>query len=671
MFTGENWPLLHGIVSISMQEEYLKSLNPSQRDAVLHIQGPLLILAGAGSGKTKTLTHRMLHIVRSGVDPRNILAITFTNKAASEMRERFLSMRSDKNDVTPFIGTFHSLGVYILKQEHRAIGRPKHFKILDRSQTKTLLKEAIRRHGYDPKVLDVNKVLAVMSRKKGALVTLKRFIDTMGHDKGDRHFKEAVSEVWNTYENLLEEEGALDFDDLLLKTAVLLGGNEDIRKKYQDLWSHIHIDEYQDTNTVQYEISRLLAEKSRNICAVGDADQSIYSWRGADIKNILNFEEYFKDTRLIKLETNYRSTQNILGAAQGVIKNNKERIDKELFTENAEGEKIFLHTSITESDEAQFVAQKTQELINRGEDPEEIAVLYRTNFQSRALEEAFLMNHIPYQILGTKFFDRAEVKDILAYIGVALNPKSNTDLARIINTPARGIGKVSLLKILEGNVDGLSAKAKTSYIEFQKIISDIQSNLETLPPSELIMHIFDQSGIKESFKDLPEDEREERTLNIAELTTLAKRYDHLPPEENISNFLTDAALVSDQDSLDEGQKSVRLMTVHASKGLEFNTVFIVGMEEGLFPYKTMDDKDRDVEEERRLFYVALTRAKKRVILTHAIMRRVFGTRDMQPASSFIDEIDKKHIEYSAETQEADSVDTQRKKGIADIFDIEF
>ncbi len=651
MLTGENWPLLHGIVSISMQEEHLKSLNPSQRDAVLHIQGPLLILAGAGSGKTKTLTHRMLHIVHSGIDPRNILAITFTNKAASEMRERFLSMRSDKNDVTPFIGTFH--------------------KILDRSQTKTLLKEAMRRHGYDPKVLDVNKVLAVMSRKKGALVTLKRFIDTMGQDKGDRHFKEAVSEVWNTYENLLEEEGALDFDDLLLKTAVLLGGNEDIRNKYQNLWSHVHIDEYQDTNAVQYEISRLLAQKSRNICAVGDADQSIYSWRGADIKNILNFEEDFKDTRLIKLETNYRSTQNILGAAQGVIKNNKERIDKELFTENAEGEKIFLRTSITESDEAQFVAQKTQELINNGEDPEEIAVLYRTNFQSRALEEAFLMNHIPYQILGTKFFDRAEVKDILAYIGVALNPKSNTDLARIINTPARGIGKVSLLKILEGNADGLSAKAKASYIEFQKIIRDIQEQLKTLPPSELIMHIFDRSGVKESFKDLPEDEREERTLNIAELATLAKRYDHLPPEENISNFLTDAALVSDQDSLDEGQKSVRLMTVHASKGLEFNTVFIVGMEEGLFPYKTMDDRDRDVEEERRLFYVALTRAKKRVILTHAIMRRVFGTRDMQPASSFIDEIDKKHIEYSAETQEAGSIDTQRKKGIADIFDIEF
>lgn len=653
-----------------MDTTHLDSLNPAQRRAVEATEGPVLIIAGAGSGKTKTLTTRCLHIAKKGVDPQHILGITFTNKAAKEMRERFLSLYTPEypGDI-PFLGTFHSLGVYILQNEHRLIDRPKHFKILDRDETKTLLKEAMRAHGYDPKVLDVNRVLSVLSRKKSSMVTVSRFSDTLHGETYDRHFSEAVAEVWHGYENLLEEQGALDFDDLLLKTAILLRGNKEVREKYQNLWHYIHIDEYQDTNAVQYEIGKLLAGERKNICAVGDADQSIYSWRGADITNILNFEKDFRDTQTIKLETNYRSTKRILGAAQDVIKNNSERIPKKLETNNEEGEHIVLHTATSESDEASYVAEEVNTLIEEGIDPQEIAILYRTNFQSRALEEAFLMRHIPYQLLGTKFFDRKEVKDILAYISLALNPKSMSDLTRAINTPTRGIGKVSLLKILEGHESDLTGKAKNAYEEFKKILEDIREKIHTLPPSELVMHIFEISGLRDSFENLHEDEQEERTLNVAELATLAGRYDHLPPEENINAFLTDAALTSDQDSLDEKKPAVRLMTVHASKGLEFDVVFVVGLEEGLFPHTTHDDSKRDLEEERRLFYVAITRAKKKLYLTHALMRRVFGTTDIRAISSFVDEIDKKHIEYKAE--DISTGDLQRKKGIADIFDIEF
>jgi len=652
---------------------HLDGLNDSQQEAVTTIDGPLLVVAGAGSGKTKTLIHRMKHIVHSGIDPRHILAITFTNKAAREMNERFgLGERERYYSNTPFIGTFHSLGVKILQTEHDAINRPKHFTIFDREDTKRALKEAMRQTGYDPKQLDVNKVLAVLSRKKSASVSVKRFADELGGGNAyNRQFMEAVSEVWGAYERILEKEGALDFDDLLLKTAALLEANSEIRNKYQKIWSHIHIDEYQDTNAVQYTIAKLLAGNTAHICAVGDADQSIYSWRGADISNILNFERDFPQAKIVKLETNYRSTKNILGAAGSVIKNNKERIDKKLDTPNPEGDKLYLYGAYTESEEAKFVASESQKLIDEGVRPSEIAVLYRTNFQSRALEEAFLSAHIPYQLLGTKFFDRKEVKDVLSYIRAALNPDSNTDIARTINTPARGIGKVTLLKVLEGNEGDLAGKAQDAVKNFREILSDIKTQSETLPVSELVMFVFERSGIRDSFEELHDDEREERVMNVAELATLAQRYDHLPPLEAVSSFLMDVALQGDQDSLDETKDGVRLMTVHASKGLEFDVVFIVGLEEGLFPYKRPDDTGKDLEEERRLFYVAITRARKKVYLTYAMMRRVFGSTDMKDISSFINEIDQNLIEYSAVAAEPDSIDNKRKKGIESIFDIEF
>lgn len=650
---------------------HLEGLNPSQYEAVTSISGPVLVVAGAGSGKTKTLIHRMMHITSESIEPRHILALTFTNKAAREMYERFHQMRTRTSGGNPFIGTFHSLGVRLLQEEHETIGRPKHFTIFDRDQTKSALREAMKKQGYDPKVLDVNKVLAVLSKKKGARVSFGAFADSISSTSYNRPFLESVSDVWHTYEQILEEQGALDFDDLLLKTALLLEQHPDILKKYQDRWHYIHIDEYQDTNAVQYQIARLLTGSRAHICAVGDADQSIYSWRGADIKNILNFETDFPNAKVIKLETNYRSTKHILRSAQSVIKHNTERIDKDLNTPNEAGEKLFLHTAVSETDEATFVAEKSAELIAQGTEPSNIAVLYRTNFQSRALEEAFLSRHIPYQLLGTRFFERKEVKDILSYIRSALNPQSNSDLARAISTPSRGIGKVSLNKIIEGRETELPQKIRVAVSDFKDILSTIKAKSSVLPPSELIMYVSEHSGIRDALHDLPDEETEERMLNIAELATLASRYDYLPAEEALNAFLVDTALQGDQDSLDEHKEGIRLMTVHASKGLEFDIVFIVGLEEGLFPYTRAEDTSRDAEEERRLFYVALTRARKRVFLTHALMRRVFGTTDMREVSSFIDEIEKECLEYHADSVGGESLDMERKRNTARIFDIEF
>lgn len=634
------------------EKGHLDGLNNPQKEAVLHTSGPLLILAGAGAGKTKTITCRIRHLISLGIEPRNILAITFTNKAAKEMRDRIIGIMKDGEK--PFISTFHSLGVHILKENSREIGLTRHFSIFDKSDSQKTIKDILKDMNLDTKQYEPRKILNMISRSKGDLKTAEDFAESI---RGENFtaFHSLVSQIWTEYENRLKKEKALDFDDLLLKTYKLLKNKPAILEKYQTLWPYIHIDEYQDTNQVQYMTVKLLAEKNKNLCVVGDIDQNIYSWRGADIKNILNFEKDYPQAKIILLEENYRSTQNILAVANSIIKKNTNRVEKNLFTKNDEGEKISLYVGFNETEEAQYIANKSKELIASGVSAKEIAVLYRANFQSRALEDAFLSQSVPYQVLGTKFFERKEVKDVISFIRAGLNPDSLTDIKRIINVPARGIGKVTILKIFSDQKEGLPAGVKIKVNQFFNLLAEIKKRAEESKPSEVIKFVIKESGLEKELKD-GNDEDKERLENMRELATLAVKYDYLPLGEGIEKLIEEAALATDQDSLElpatgnrqagKNENAVKLMTVHAAKGLEFDFVFITGLEEDLFPHQRMNTakNKEDGEEERRLFYVALTRARKKIFLTYANTRTIFGSNQANIPSQFISDIEEGFIE---------------------------
>lgn len=606
-------------------------LNPQQKEASLHMHGPLLILAGAGAGKTKTIVHRIENLIKQGTAPHQILAITFTNKAAKEMRERVLGILTDKREA-PFVSTFHSLGVNILKEQHKVLGIPRHFGIYDKSDAKRAIKEAVEACDLDPKQFDPSKFQNTISREKGNFVTLEQY-----RESASEFFQEMTAKVWTKYEETLKKEKAFDFDDLLLKTALLLKHNKEVREYYQSRWKFIHIDEYQDTNKVQYMIATLLAEKEKNLCVVGDIDQNIYSWRGADIQNILNFEKDYPDAKVILLEENYRSTQRILDTANEVIKKNKQRREKNLFTKNEEGDKITLYESYDENEEARTIIDEVYKIIENGARPDEVAVLYRANFQSRILEEYCLRKGVPYQVLGTKFFERKEVKDIISYLKASLNTDNVSDFVRIINIPARGIGKVTVAKVIAGEEDTLPQLTKIKVKEFRKLLEKIREFTLHNKPSDTIKFILFESRIEKTLRDGTADDQE-RLENIKELVTVASKYDTLPPEEGIEKFLTESALASDQDELEVPQAGIKLMTVHASKGLEFDYVFIAGLEQGLFPH------DDEGEEERRLFYVALTRARKKLYLSWAQIRTIFGAQKVNMPSDFIEDVPSHHID---------------------------
>ena len=737
-------------------EDHLKGLNNKQREAALHMNGPLLIVAGAGAGKTKTITHRILNLIKNGVAPEKILAVTFTNKAAKEMQERVTSAiknnfagnafsqvlgspgpypgqtirKSIPNEIIskPFISTFHSLGVYIIKENARILGLTRHFTILDESDSNTLIKESLKELGLDPKQYEPKKIGNIISREKGKFTHFANY-EEEANSPGANYLSKIVAQVWNLYEKKKAKENSLDFDDLLLKATKLLKENEQIRKIYQEKWDYIHIDEYQDTNEVQYLMSRLLSENNKNICVVGDADQNIYSWRGANLKNILSFEkDYGKDVKIILLEENYRSTQNILEAANEIIKKNKYRPEKNLFTKNKIGEKIGFYEALDEADEADFVATKVLEILDQDAssdfsslrpsrstewDPREaqnrkshldvgetikfssglagdrgpgkprtrenfdnfsdIAILYRANFQSRALEEAMLRYNIPYQVLGVKFFERKEIKDTLAYLRASLNPESLSDIKRIINFPARGIGKVTLAKIFAGEKETLPIKVKLKVDNFYKTLEEIKRKIETEKTSDVVKFAVKKSGIEKELQAGSEEDIE-RLENIKELATLALKYDNLPTGQaglkngmGIEKLLEDASLASDQDSLmtntphpnpllnkERGNNAIKLMTVHASKGLEFKYVFITGLEDGLFPHQRKDNPaytenfGEAKEEERRLFYVALTRAKEKLFLSFANFRTIFGSRQINAPSEFISDIPADLLEKEGE-----------------------
>ena len=626
---------------------YLSELNAEQRKAVETSRGPLLILAGAGAGKTKTVTYRILHLIHAGIRPDQILAITFTNKAAKEMRDRVGHLLS-RDETTrfesssrPFISTFHSLGVTILKENAALLGLPRHFSILDKSEAKRIVKNALDEVGLDPKQFDPGKILGIISREKGNMVTLGEFEGRTGRE----YLGRIIADVWSRYEKKLAEDKALDFDDLLLKTALLLTKNSEVRATYQARWSHVHIDEYQDTNKVQYEIARLLSESHRNLCVVGDADQNIYSWRGADIRNILNFEKDYPEATVVLLEENYRSTQTILSVANEIIKKNKKRKEKNLFTSKGLGEKVGLYDAYDEADEARFVASKCKELITSGVDPREIAVLFRANHQSRVLEEAFLDSNVSYELLGTKFFERKEVRDVLAYLAAAQDQSVLAEVKRIINTPTRGIGKTTVLKLFSEGRDAVTGAVKKKIEDFYALLSKIQMRIQSEKPSEVVKWVIENTGLR-AFYDDGTDEGRERVANMEELVSLALKYDALSLEEGIEKLLTDSALASDQDEMKDEVRATRLMTVHASKGLEFKYVFIIGLEDGLFPAKRGEEgalaEDR-LEEERRLFYVALTRAREKLYLSYASVRTVFGSRDVHVPSEFIFDIPDEYL----------------------------
>lgn len=636
---------------------HLDTLNLAQREATEATEGPLLVLAGAGAGKTRVIAHRILEIVLRGTAPENILAITFTNKSAAEMRERVVSLLNSQRSSAyepfknPFVSTFHSLGLLIIKENARLLGFKRLPSIYDRSDSLREIKAALKQ--FDGEI-EPRAALSMISRAKGQGITHGEFA---GNTSGYR--EELVAKAWPLYDKALRDDSALDFDDLLLRAMLLLRDNEEVRLYYQRRWQYLHVDEYQDTNYVQAQMMGLLIGPARNICAVGDVDQTIYGWRGAEIKNIMQFDKTFPGAKVVLLEENYRSTKAILAAANQIISKNIFRPEKNLFTKNEDGEQISLYQAFDEMDEAGYIARIVREEIEKSasapvgtrRQPKDFAVLYRANFQSRAIEEALLRADIPYQVLGTRFFERKEVKDTLSFIRAATQG-SNADIARIANVPPRGIGKVTLLKILSGGESTLTGVVREKVQNLRSLLSHISDMSTKLRPSELVRFTITETGLERLFKD-DKLEGAERLENLAELVSLAARYDHLPTVSDLSTtapldaFLESAALASDQDELKEETNAVRLMTVHASKGLEFPVVFITGLEEGLFPYEREGSDENDKEEERRLCYVAITRAEKKVYLSYASYRTVFGSKNATLPSQFLSDIPGELVELEA------------------------
>lgn len=634
---------------------HLEGLNERQKEAVLATEGPISVLAGAGSGKTRVLTTRIYHLILQGVPPEKILAVTFTNKAAREMRER-LGKRLGrevavwKKDSVPFVATFHGLGRELLEAYGRPLGVPRHFAVFDRDDSERAVKTALKELGVDPKEVPPRAILSRISKAKGDGMSLAGFTDRYARES----FRSRITaDVWRKYQETLEKEKALDFDDLIALPVKLLETYPEIRSMVESRFHYIHIDEFQDTNELQGRLANLLAGTRQNLFVVGDIDQTIYTWRGATIDNLLEFDRTYPDAKTIVLEHNYRSTGNIVDAANQIIEHNRNRKEKRSVTDNAPGERIRLHYAATAEEEARFIAREARRLIEHGTEPEEIAVLYRTNFQSRGVEEAFLREGIEYRLLGTQFYDRKEVKDVLAWARLALDPEGReADRMRAVQAPARGIGKVTLGKLVAGQRDQLKPGERTKVEAFERVIASLNEASKTLPPSAFVRLIIESSGMKALYEK-GGDEDMERLWNAEELATLASRHDETPGEEGIAAFLADAALAGDTDEMDRPGRSgsnqkrgVTLMTVHAAKGLEFDAVFVAGLEEGLFPHGGMgEEEERDEEEERRLFYVAVTRAKALLYLTFARIRRIYGTDYIQEPSSFLRDIDASLVEY--------------------------
>ncbi|OZM56826.1 DNA helicase PcrA [Lottiidibacillus patelloidae] len=638
----------------TMSERLVEGLNKEQKEAVKHTEGPLLIMAGAGSGKTRVLTHRMAYlIVEKGVTPWNILALTFTNKAAREMKDRISAIIGPSAE-DMWVSTFHSMCVRILRRDIDRIGFNRNFSIIDSSDQLTVIKNILKAQNKDPKKWDPKTILGSISSAKNELKTAEHFSRTAGD-----HYDKIVSEVYTAYEKRLKQNHALDFDDLIMSTIHLFKRVPEVLEFYQRKFQYIHVDEYQDTNRAQYVLVQMMAEKYKNICVVGDSDQSIYRWRGADIANILSFEKDYDNAEVILLEQNYRSTKSILEAANNVIEKNMNRKPKKLWTENPDGKKINYYQGDNEHDEARFVAGKIKEYVDNGKySYSDIAILYRTNAQSRVMEEMFLKANMNYTIVGgTKFYDRKEIKDLLAYLRLIANPDDDISMRRIINVPKRGIGATTVDKIalyadqndmsmsralMEVEQIGLSARFTNSLREFAALMNNWTKMQEFLSVTELVEEVIKKTGYSDMLKAEKSLEAESRLENIEEFLSVTKEFEKGSDDKSLISFLTDLALVADIDQVDEEETKTNdkivLMTLHSAKGLEFPLVFLMGMEEGVFPHSRSLFEEEEMEEERRLAYVGITRAEKELYLTNAKIRTLFGRTNVNPASRFIQEI---------------------------------
>ncbi|HEC2145768.1 TPA: DNA helicase PcrA [Staphylococcus delphini] len=650
------------------------NMNKEQSEAVRTTEGPLLIMAGAGSGKTRVLTHRIAYLLdEKDVSPYNILAITFTNKAAKEMKERVQALVGEEAEVI-WMSTFHSMCVRILRRDADRIGIERNFTIIDPTDQKSVIKDVLKRENIDPKKYEPKIFIGEISKLKNDLLTPAK-----AEAEADDFYSRMVATVYKGYQQQLVRNQALDFDDLIMTTIRLFERVPDVLDFYQNKFQYIHVDEYQDTNTAQYTLVNMLAQKFKNLCVVGDSDQSIYGWRGANIHNILSFEKDYPNARTIFLEQNYRSTKTILQAANEVIRHNTERKPKGLWTANQQGEKIHYYEAMSERDETEYVVREIFKQQKKGKRYKDMAVLYRTNAQSRVLEETFLKSTIPYVMVGgQKFYDRKEIKDLLSYLRLIANSADDISLQRIINVPKRGIGPSSVEKIATYAADheltmfdalaevdfiGLSKKVTQAAAEFYQLMSNLMQEQEFLEVSEIVDEVLEKSGYREMLKREQSLESRSRLENIDEFMSVPVDYEKNTPleEQSLINFLTDLSLVADVDeaNLEDG---VTLMTMHSAKGLEFPIVFIIGMEESIFPHirAIQSENDHEMEEERRISYVAITRAEEELYLSHATSRTLYGRPQSNARSRFLNEIPEELLDLP-ERQHATTIGSKKRQ----------
>lgn len=642
------------------KESLLRGLNEQQREAVIHTEGPLLIMAGAGSGKTRVLTHRIAYLLaEKGVAARNILAITFTNKAAREMKDRVSRLVGAESEYM-WVSTFHSMCVRILRRDIDRIGYNSNFTILDSSDQLSVIKQILKNLNIDPKKFDPRAMLGQISAAKNELITPDVYNKQVGN-----FYERQVGQIYEAYQKMLVKNQSLDFDDLIMQTIHLFKRVPEVLEYYQRRFQYIHVDEYQDTNHAQYALVKLLASRYQNLCVVGDSDQSIYRWRGADITNILTFEKDYPSSRTIFLEQNYRSTKCILKAANHVIANNSGRKPKNLWTENPDGKHIHYFQGATEQEEALFVTEKIQQLTKEeGYSLSDVAILYRTNAQSRAIEDTLVKSNIPYQMVGgTKFYERKEIKDMVAYLRLIANPDDDLSFERVVNVPKRGIGKTSIERLREyatlhdisfneavKEIDftGVPKKAANALMEFTELIRTLSKQQEFLTATDMVEAVLKQTGYETMLKNERSIEAHSRLENLEEFMTVTKDFEASSEDKTLIAFLTDLALIADIDQMDESdtvdEDKITLMTLHAAKGLEFPVVFLIGMEENVFPHSRSMLDEEEMEEERRLAYVGITRAEKELYLTNAKMRTLFGRTNMNPISRFIHEIPEELME---------------------------
>jgi len=649
----------------------LNGMNDRQAEAVQTTEGPLLIMAGAGSGKTRVLTHRIAYLIdEKMVNPWNILAITFTNKAAREMRERAEKLKTEAQDC--LIATFHSMCVRILRREADHIGYNRNFTIVDPGEQRTLMKRILKNLNLDPKKWNERAILGTISNAKNDLIDEVAYANLAGD-----MYTEIVAKCYKAYQKELRQSEAMDFDDLIMLTLRLFDQNPDVLIYYQQRCQYIHVDEYQDTNHAQYQLVKLLASRFKNICVVGDADQSIYGWRGADMQNILDFEKDYPEAKVVLLEENYRSTKTILQAANEVIRNNRNRRPKNLWTQNEDGEEIVYYRANDEQDEALFVARTIDQLSREGYSHKDFAVLYRTNAQSRTVEEALLKSNIPYTMVGgTKFYSRKEIRDVISYLNLIANPSDNISYERVVNEPKRGVGPGTVEKIrdfassqemslLDASANILlspvKGKAAQAVYDFANMLLDLRERLDDYKVTELVEAVLEKTGYAASLAAQATLESQARIENIEEFLSVTKNFDESPDNpsdesglDKLSRFLNDLALIADTDDGDTESSEVTLMTLHAAKGLEFPVVFLVGMEENVFPLSRASEDEDELEEERRLAYVGITRAEKILYLTNANSRMLYGKTNYNHPTRFLREISSDLLNYQGLARPANS-----------------